>query len=223
MELTAASLCRWRKASSANMAFTRSWQSSKLPSTATLCTLADGTVVIWRRCTSVTRPRGCNTKMSRASRSRQASMAAEPVSPEVAPTIVTRSPRRASSWSNSRPTSCRAMSLKARVGPRNSSMSQIPSSSATSGATSGWSKPAYDSAVSDSKASRSISPATNGHMTSTAVRAYEECEAGAEVARDEGGVPLCSPTHGRESSQPGPTPSSVGVPAVARAGQVLGT
>ena len=61
--------------------------------------------------------------------------------------------------------------MKARVGPRNSSMSQRPSSSATSGATSGWSKTAYDSAVSASNAARSISPATNGHITSTAVAA----------------------------------------------------
>ena len=41
--------------------------------------------------------------MSIAARSRQASIAAEPVSPEVAPTIVTCSPRRASTASNSRP------------------------------------------------------------------------------------------------------------------------
>ena len=41
--------------------------------------------------------------MSIAARSRQASIAAEPVSPEVAPTIVTCSPRRASTASNMRP------------------------------------------------------------------------------------------------------------------------
>ena len=51
---------------------------------------ATSTVVIWRRCTSDTRPRGCRITMSIASRSRHASMAAEPVSPEVAPTMVTR-------------------------------------------------------------------------------------------------------------------------------------
>ena len=35
-----------------------SWQSSKVPRTATARTLASGTVVIWRRCTSDTRPSG---------------------------------------------------------------------------------------------------------------------------------------------------------------------
>jgi hypothetical protein len=65
-------------------------------------------------------------KMSMLARSRQASMAAEPVSPEVAPTIVTRWPRWASTWSNSRPSSCSAMSLKASVGPWNSSISHSP-------------------------------------------------------------------------------------------------
>ena len=59
---------------------------------ATLWTLAAGTVVIWRRWTSVMRPFGCRIKPVIASRSRQASIAAEPVSPEVAPTTVTRSP-----------------------------------------------------------------------------------------------------------------------------------
>ena len=51
---------------------------------------AESTVVIWRRCTSDTRPAGCMMNTSMASRSRHASMAAEPVSPEVAPTMVTR-------------------------------------------------------------------------------------------------------------------------------------
>jgi hypothetical protein len=37
-------------------AFTRSWQSSKLPSIAMLWTLGDSTVVICRRCTSDWRP-----------------------------------------------------------------------------------------------------------------------------------------------------------------------
>ena len=47
----------------------------------------------------------------------QASIAAEPVSPEVAPTMVTRSPRRLRIRSNSRPRICRAKSLNASVGP----------------------------------------------------------------------------------------------------------
>jgi hypothetical protein len=76
--------------------------------------------------------------MSRVARPMQASMAAEPVSPEVATTIVARSPRACSSWSNNRPTSCRATSLKARVGPQNSSTT-CRSPSGTTGHTSGWS------------------------------------------------------------------------------------
>ena len=76
--------------------------------------------------------------MSSVSRPTQASMAADPVSPEVATTIVARLPRAVSSWSNSRPTSCRATSLKASVGPRNSSRRCRPSTS-TIGQTSGWS------------------------------------------------------------------------------------
>ena len=60
---------------------------------AMLRTLGESTVVICRRCTSEVRPCGCRMKMSMAGRSRQASMAAEPVSPEVAPTMVMRWPR----------------------------------------------------------------------------------------------------------------------------------
>ncbi len=68
------------------------------------------------------------------------SMAAEPVSPLVAPTIVTRSPRWASTWSNRRPTNCSATSLKASVGPwaRSSSHSSVPI--CTSGVTAGCRK-----------------------------------------------------------------------------------
>ena len=46
-------------------------------------------MVICRRCTSLTRPAGCNITNSMPSRPRHASIAAEPVSPDVAPTIVT--------------------------------------------------------------------------------------------------------------------------------------
>src|SRR5208282_4532645 len=52
--------------------------------------LGASTVVIWRRCTSEMRPWGWRMKMSMAWRPLQASIAAEPVSPEVAPTMVTR-------------------------------------------------------------------------------------------------------------------------------------
>jgi hypothetical protein len=128
IELTAASPTWSRNPSSANIAFTSAWQSSNVPSTATLWTLGASTVVICRRCTSLVRPAGCRITMSTFSRPRQASIAAEPVSPLVAPTMVIRSPRAASTWSNRSPRSCRATSLKASVGPWNSSKSQVRSS-----------------------------------------------------------------------------------------------
>ena len=85
--------------------------------------------------------------MSTQSRSAHACMAAEPVSPEVAPSTQTRSPRADSTWSNSRPTSCSATSLNASVGPRNSSsrcrsgpVSPPVEPSGTTGHTSGVSK-----------------------------------------------------------------------------------
>ena len=135
MELMAASLISSRKDSSLNIALTKFWQSSNVPSMATLWTLGASTVVICRRCTSETRPLGWRMKISMASRSRQASMAAEPVSPEVAPMTTTRAPRLPSTWSKRRPTSCNAWSLKASVGPWNSSNSQVLWSSWIKGAT----------------------------------------------------------------------------------------
>ncbi len=140
MEFTAARRCSARKGASLNMPFTKSWQSSKSPRTAKLRMLGESTVVICRRCTSLVRPSGWRITTSSAWRSRQASMAAEPVSPLVAPTIVTRSPRRARAWSNSRPRSCIATSLKAKVGPWNSSNAKVRWSSCASGTTAGWLK-----------------------------------------------------------------------------------
>src|SRR5450759_26455 len=90
---------------------------SKVPSTASACTFESGTVVIMRRCTSEMRPCGNSTTTSTWARPRNASIAAPPVSPEVATTMVVRSPRSRSTWSISRATSCIARSLKASVGP----------------------------------------------------------------------------------------------------------
>ena len=59
--------------------------------------------------------------------------AAEPVSPEVAPRMVKRSPRRASSWANSSPSSCMAMSLKAADGPLLRCANRTPSESSETG------------------------------------------------------------------------------------------
>ncbi|MNT77071.1 hypothetical protein D3C72_2161470 [compost metagenome] len=76
-------------------------------------------------------------KMSVVSRPRKASMAADPVSPEVAPTMVARRPRSARIWSMMRLRNCIATSLKASVGPWNSSSTKWPGSNSTSGVTEG--------------------------------------------------------------------------------------
>ena len=82
-------------------------------------------------------------KMSIVLRSRTASIAADPVSPDVAPTMVACWLRRVSVWSSMRPSSCSATSLKASVGPWNSSIRCSPESpSGFSGATSGVSNEA---------------------------------------------------------------------------------
>ena len=70
----------------------------------------------------------------------KASIAAPPVSPLVAPTMVARVLRLASAQSIIRARSCIATSLKASVGPWNSSRSHWLSSSCFSGATAGWPK-----------------------------------------------------------------------------------
>ena len=59
--------------------------------------------------------------------------AAPPVSPEVAPRMFRCSPRRASSYSNSAPSSCIAMSLKASVGPLDSASMNTPGSNRRNG------------------------------------------------------------------------------------------
>ena len=81
--------------------------------------------------------------MSTCLHPRTASIAADPVSPLVAPMIITCSSRSASTCSKSRPTSCNAMSLNASVGPWNNSSSHSVSSIWTSGATAGWRNVAY--------------------------------------------------------------------------------
>ena len=78
--------------------------------------------------------------MSVVSRPRKASMAAEPVSPEVAPTMVARAPRSARMWSITRARNCIATSLKASVGPWNSSSTKWLGAISTSGVTEGWRK-----------------------------------------------------------------------------------
>ncbi len=79
--------------------------------------------------------------MSTRSSPLKASIAAPPVSPEVAPTMV--APRRAapSTWSISRPSSCIATSLKASVGPWKSSSTKRLSPICVSGQMAGCAEP----------------------------------------------------------------------------------
>ena len=58
IELTPVSESESRVPASLNSAFTMPWQSSKVPSTAMLCTFGSCALVICRRCTSVTLPFG---------------------------------------------------------------------------------------------------------------------------------------------------------------------
>ncbi len=79
------------------------------------------------------RPCGLSMKTRMPRLPRIACSAALPVSPEVAPRMFECSPRRASSYSNSAPSNCIAMSLKASVGPLDSATSATPPSSRFSG------------------------------------------------------------------------------------------
>ena len=63
------------------------------------------------------RPRGESMNTLTFFFPRSACSAAEPVSPEVAPRMLSRSPRCSSTYSNRLPSSCSARSLKASVGP----------------------------------------------------------------------------------------------------------
>lgn len=64
------------------------WQLSKLPVTARLCTFLSRTVVICNSCMGLTRPLGCSMKTETSFFPRSPYMAADPVSPLVAPTTV---------------------------------------------------------------------------------------------------------------------------------------
>ena len=129
------------------------------------------TPVIWRRCTSDTRPCGYRMKTSTASSPRKASMAAAPVSPEVAPTTVVRRPRRPSTSCIMRPSSCIATSLKASVGPWKISSRNRPASSWLTGTTAGWRKvPQAPSAMARSVPGAKHSP-VNGAIRRSATSA----------------------------------------------------
>ena len=95
--------------------------------------LASCSEYICARWNALMRPCGDNMKTSMPRRPRMAYSAAEPVSPEVAPSTLRRSPRRSSTYSKSAPSNCIAMSLNASVGPFDSSSSPRPGSSQRSG------------------------------------------------------------------------------------------
>ena len=81
-------------------------------------------------------------KTSVAGQPPKASIAAAPVSPEVAPRMVAALAALGSARSIARPSHCMAKSLKASVGPWNSSSAKRLGSIWTSGAVAAWRKPA---------------------------------------------------------------------------------
>lgn len=144
MELTAASLWVLLISASANNALTMSyidwfqllaavedsnvyltWQSSKDPSTERLCTFSSSTVVIWASCTGLTFPLGYKMKTDTSFFPLNPYIAADPVSPLVAPITVKwcrsfpffPSFRLTRKYSNKFPRNCNATSLNANVGP----------------------------------------------------------------------------------------------------------
>ncbi len=76
---------------------------------------------IWARWKALILPSGESMKTLTLCLPRMAYSAAEPVSPEVAPRMLIASPRLSSTYSNRLPSNCMAMSLKASVGPLDSS------------------------------------------------------------------------------------------------------
>ena len=95
--------------------------------------LASCSEYICARWNALMRPAGDSMKTSMPRRPRIAYSAAEPVSPEVAPSTLSRAPRCPSTYSKSAPSNCIAMSLKASVGPLDSSSRPRPGSSQRSG------------------------------------------------------------------------------------------
>ena len=110
-----------------------SWQSSNTPSTLRLWMLASCRLNICACWNGLMRPRGLSMNTLTPRLPRIACSAALPVSPEVAPRMLSVSPRRPSSYSNRVPSSCMAMSLKASVGPLDRAWIRSPGSSARKG------------------------------------------------------------------------------------------
>jgi len=124
------------------IAFTPFWASSKFPLTAATPTLQPSWVTIWSRWTSLTPSSGKNTIILVPGTSLNPSRAAFPVSPEVATsiTISAFSPVLAAARGKNLGRACRAISLKALVGPCQSSSTYVPLYNSLTGAISGCSK-----------------------------------------------------------------------------------
>jgi hypothetical protein len=105
-----------------------------MPRTAMLKMLSSCSEYIWARWKALILPWGDSMKTRTPCLPRIAYSAAEPVSPEVAPRMLISSPRLASTYSKRLPSSCIAMSLKASVGPLDSSSRpSLPGSSQCTG------------------------------------------------------------------------------------------
>jgi len=134
IEFTAPMRCRALNAASAFTCFTTSWQSSNVPSTARLWMFGSRSEYICAAWNALMRPCGESMKTCTPRRPRSACSAAEPVSPEVAPSTFSVCRRRTSTSSKRAPSSCNAMSLNASVGPFDSPSRCRPGSSVFSGA-----------------------------------------------------------------------------------------
>ena len=137
MELTAPMRLAALYSRSPDTALTTSWQSSKTPSRAMLWMFGSSRPNICACWKGVMRPAGVSMNTEMPLRPRMAYSAEDPVSPEVAPRMLRVSSRRASSYSNSSPSSCMAMSLNAAVGPMDRWPMCRPSSSSVTGTMSG--------------------------------------------------------------------------------------
>src|SRR5205823_3677279 len=164
---------------SRNACFTRRWQSSNVPRTASGLTLPPQQVS-WRSWVGDTSPLGNSTATSTPGRSWKAAATAPPVSPEVATRMVSaRSPRprrRAKQAARKRA----PKSLNAAVGPWNSSSTE--SLLCPGRATSGAGK-LNASEASGANSGASGSPATNGASSRTATLARSSAPSNCGGAR----------------------------------------
>jgi hypothetical protein len=137
MEFTAPRRCASLNARSDETRFTRSWQSSNLPSIAMLKMLASASEYICALWKGLMRP--CGESMNTLSRALpfSACSAAEPVSPLVAPRMLSVRSCLSRTCSKRFPSSCIAMSLNASVGPFESPRMCRLGSSVRSGVISG--------------------------------------------------------------------------------------